>query len=236
MARILSIAETIAYLLSDKLLVESPRTIETLRLNAWKHKIYIARQPIELEQCLERKNIMSRQYDLGYIGRLSLEKGIDTFLKIIIEVLRILKHRKPRIVIVGGGDLESLVNKVSVRINKAFGYEIITYHGWTPHEKVLGILNNTKIVIIPSRAEGIPNVLLEAMLCGTIPIVFDVGGVRDLMRDGLTGFLLNSDTGSAIKILNVINMNVHSLEKMSMIIYKYVRTIYSKERIKRLWN
>lgn len=45
------------------------------------------------------------------------------------------------------------------------------------------------VFISPSREDNLPNVLLEAMACGTPTVAFEVGGIRDIVRPGLTGLL-----------------------------------------------
>jgi glycosyltransferase involved in cell wall biosynthesis len=45
------------------------------------------------------------------------------------------------------------------------------------------------LFVLPTFGEGLPNVLLESMACGVPMVSFDVGGVPDLVRPGVTGYL-----------------------------------------------
>ena len=51
-------------------------------------------------------------------------------------------------------------------------------------------------LVLPSRFEGMPLVVVEAMLCGRPCIVTDVGGNAELIRDGINGFLAKAPTGA----------------------------------------
>ena len=53
-------------------------------------------------------------------------------------------------------------------------------------------------LVLPSRAEGLPLALVEAMMCGRPAIVTDVGGNGEVVRDGITGVIATSATVSAL--------------------------------------
>ena len=60
---------------------------------------------------------------------------------------------------------------------------------WTRHHAL----------VLPSRFEGMPLSLVEAMLCGRPSIVTDVAGHRELVRDNVNGFLAKAPT---VELLN----------------------------------
>ena len=61
------------------------------------------------------------------------------------------------------------------------------YVGGTHLKTVLYVAAD--LFVLPTFGEGLPNVLLESMSCGTPMVSFDVGGVPDLVRPGVTGYL-----------------------------------------------
>jgi glycosyltransferase involved in cell wall biosynthesis len=56
------------------------------------------------------------------------------------------------------------------------------------------VWSNHHALVLPSRFEGMPLVVVEAMLCGRACIATDVAGSRELIRDGINGFLATAPT------------------------------------------
>jgi glycosyltransferase involved in cell wall biosynthesis len=48
------------------------------------------------------------------------------------------------------------------------------------------------LLVIPSYTEGLPNIMLEAMACGTPMLASPVGAIEDVIKDEETGFILRS--------------------------------------------
>ena len=67
------------------------------------------------------------------------------------------------------------------------GLEKVTYGGFT--EDVESIWASHHALVLPSRSEGLPLVVVEAMLCGRPAIVTDVAGNAELIQDGVSGFV-----------------------------------------------
>lgn len=107
---------------------------------------------------------------------------------ILIEALRKVRTRPLTLIALGQGP-------VSVPIDG------ITVHslGYVDHErtKVLAY-NAADLLIHPALADNSPNVIIEAMGCGTPCVGFDIGGVAGIVRPGVTGWVAQDVTADAL--------------------------------------
>lgn len=81
---------------------------------------------------------------------------------------------------IGDGELRNELTSENIKIT-----------GWLERQDVLKELNKNDIFILPSLWEGLPISLLEAMYMKKICIVSDVIGNRDVIKDGINGFVCN---------------------------------------------
>jgi glycosyltransferase involved in cell wall biosynthesis len=124
--------------------------------------------------------------DLVYIGELRTAKGIDTLLAAVAR-LRDLRGRAPTLALVGSGpDLADLKAQV-----KTLGLtDQVTFHGAMPVRQgfTLG-----RIMVVPSRAESLPYVVLEAA-AATVPLVAtNVGGIPEIFGSQRTHLIAPGD-------------------------------------------
>ena len=147
------------------------------------------------------RDLKERTFLLGYFGRLSDEKGSTEFAR---SLPLILKDQKSRALIVGGGDLEGQVRKI---LADASIQDRVEFAGWIDLKQMPAYLNDTSMVVIPSYGEGVPNLLLEAMACGTPVLATPVGGIPDVIKDGDTGFLMEDNSPECIarNVTRVLN-------------------------------
>jgi glycosyltransferase involved in cell wall biosynthesis len=130
-----------------------------------------------------------------FSGRLVRRKGIDT----LIEAWsRWPSSVKPAILLIigsGKGQDDSVEEVVRARV-KNEGIRQVRFFGETdePHR----ILPMADVFVFPSRLEGFPNALLEAMATALPVVGAAIGGVVDVVRDGAEGLLFEPDDASQL--------------------------------------
>lgn len=123
---------------------------------------------------------------IGAVGRLSPEKGFD----LLIESVRRLLPQFPelRLVIAGEGPELAALQRQIVANGLSESVRLLGFC-----DDVLGFLEALDIFVLSSRREGLPNVVLEAM-ASEVPVVSTrVGGVPQLLSDGVDGLLTDAD-------------------------------------------
>lgn len=130
-------------------------------------------------------NIPDEAILIGNVGRLSQEKGQTQFLLAAKEVCR--QNDKTYFVIIGDGPDYDQLKKTAIQ------YHIENKVIFTGHvQDVRPFYQDLDIIALTSFTEGFPNVILEA-LCMNKPVVAtDVGGVADIVIDGVTGYLVKA--------------------------------------------
>ena len=126
------------------------------------------------------------RFTLLFLGRLGKRKGI-------YDLLDVLKNNKEKydgklLLLIGGdGETEKVVN--FIRQNNLDN--IIKFEGWVSGEQKILLLNQADTYILPSYNEGLPISVLEAMSY-SLPIVStNVGGIPEILKDGVNGYLIH---------------------------------------------
>jgi glycosyltransferase involved in cell wall biosynthesis len=128
---------------------------------------------------------------IGIVARLVPIKAHELFFEAATHVLKTLPAA--RFVIVGDGErraeLESLVDHMGLR-------QAVTFLGW--RRPMLGVYADLDVVALTSRNEGSPVALIEAMASARPVISTQVGGVPDVVVDGVTGLSVPSGDAGAM--------------------------------------
>ena len=119
------------------------------------------------------------------VGRLCEQKGQ----LILLEALALLRQRgyPIRLTLAGDGEMRGAIEAAIARLSLG---DLVTITGWVSAAQVTGLLARSRALVLPSFAEGLPIVIMEAMAMGCPIVTTFVAGIPELVRDGLDGFLI----------------------------------------------
>jgi glycosyltransferase involved in cell wall biosynthesis len=220
---LLRIGNSFNYSLSDLIIVETDTLKESKILRKFRTKVrngalYFG----DSEFFSNRTPLSSREGSVAYIGRISMEKGVLEFSKAIPALIQ--TEAKIRIFIIGSGPLEGDIDQyISNHLNKN-----VIRIPWVEETEIPTFLNKIKLLVMPSKIEGLPNILLEAISCGTAVLATPVGGIPDIIQEGHTGFVLETlEPGYvAEKILSLLQ-DEFLLEETNRNANELIQTKYS---------
>lgn len=141
-------------------------------------------------------------YDLIYVGRLTYQKNPQRLLRLCAR----LKESKPdlKVAIVGTGELEEELKALSQELNLE---DTVHFLGFQPNP--IKMVACSKAMILTSRWEGTPMCALEAMALGTPVVSTPSDGMKDLLTDGVSGYLTESDEQMAVDLLKIFTQPEH---------------------------
>ena len=141
-------------------------------------------------------------YDLIYVGRLTYQKNPQRLLRLCAR----LKESKPdlKVAIVGTGELEEELKALCKELNLE---DTVHFLGFQPNP--IKMVACSKAMILTSRWEGTPMCALEAMALGTPVVSTPSDGMKDLLTDGVSGYLTESDEQMAVDLLKIFTQPEH---------------------------
>ena len=136
-----------------------------------------------------------------FLGRLGERKGIFDLIDVIREIVNI--HKDSMFIIAGDGEIEKVKNLCSnYNLNKN-----VRVLGWVDGEDKIELLKNATVYVLPSYNEGMPMSILEAMSF-SIPVVSTyVGGIPEVINNGVDGLLIEPGNKESLKqkLLQLLN-------------------------------
>jgi glycosyltransferase involved in cell wall biosynthesis len=125
------------------------------------------------------------QQQVLFVGRLVPQKAVDVLTRAFGAVLR--RHPAARLVVAGDGDqrlyLERLARFLGVR-------QHVDFLGWRSPDELTHLYRSSAVTAVPSLYEPFGLVALEAMASGCPVVVGQVGGLTELVEDGVSGFMV----------------------------------------------
>lgn len=135
----------------------------------------------------------SSKHEILFIGRLRPVKGV----RYLLRAMKRIREEAPRahLTIVGNGQslpaLRSMVQELNL-------LDAVTFELDVPHSEVVRFLRKAALLVMPSIAskeeigEGRPTAIMEALYAGVPVVASRIGGIPELVKDGINGFLVES--------------------------------------------
>lgn len=144
-----------------------------------------------------RYNLQQNEVAIGIVGRIVPVKNHSFFVKVIHRILTSGVKNPPAFFIIGDGDLrlnveKELHEKKIYFSNKAISPETrVVFTSWLTD--IIEVMNGLDIVVLTSFNEGTPLSVIEAQFFKKPVVATNVGGLKDSMLHGITGFLVEKN-------------------------------------------
>lgn len=186
-------------------------------------KIITYNGAIDCEKFKVNKNVI-RDIDILFVGSFTELKGPDRVLEIIENIIE--QKISVKAYFLGDGPLEKYIR------NKVVDSEIkqyVTFKGYTHNTE--NYFQRSKLLIMPSRSEGLSTAMLEAMACGCVPIVSNVGSMSEAALNGINSILVDDfmDIDAFTDAVKMLLLDNQKREKLALNGIDLIKKRYTKE-------
>ena len=129
-----------------------------------------------------------------YVGRVSVEKGVLELPNIYHKVKK--AHPDVALLVVGQGPA---LEKLKERLPEGYFFD------WAAREQLPAIYSAADLLVFPSKFDTFSCVVLESISCGLPVIAYKSKGPKDIINDGLCGYLVNTEEQMCEKIISYLN-------------------------------
>ncbi|WP_042692489.1 glycosyltransferase family 4 protein [Azospirillum sp. B506] len=131
---------------------------------------------------------------LLFVGRVVRQKGLDMLFEALASLPSGTRGRIA-LTIVGDGPARPELEAQAARLGLS---ERVAFRGWLGRDELPAAYRAADVFVFPSRDEGMPNVVLEAMAAGLPVVATRIAGNRDLVVEEETGLMLDADDTPAL--------------------------------------
>jgi len=182
-------------------------------------KVSVIPNYVDIDRFRPKLREANKRARIGFVGRLAWEKNL-------MHLIDAVTGLDVDFVLVGQGP-----QREELAARAAANGASVSFLGRVPNTHLPGILNNWDAFVLPSFYEGHPKAVLEAMACGLPVIGTRVQGIVELIADGETGLLCETDAGSIRQALERIAEDGALRTKLGQNARRYVEKHFALERV-----
>lgn len=165
-------------------------------------------------------------YDVVFLGRLSFAKNPIRLIDVFEKVAK--KRPQTKMAIIGTGELDGEVKAYARQKGLMDNIDFLGFNA-NPYK----ILANSKLMIMTSRFEGLPMCAVEAAALGVPIVSTPTDGLKDLIINGVNGYLSEDDEILSEKIIEILN-NTDLQKSLSEGQIEFSKKYNDKERYRRI--
>jgi glycosyltransferase involved in cell wall biosynthesis len=223
--KILLYSREIVLRCATSIIIEGYHVVDDSFRERYKSKIQVC-PPYVYDHYLVNKPLNLRERKIGFVATLDSRKGALEF----AQAVKLLSGYKDfTFTIVGDGELKfGIRSLLADEIDKKSVQQLDSLD----EQYFTTFLSGLKLLVLPSRSEGLPNIILESMACGTPVLATPVGAIPDIIIDGETGFLMADNQPRCIAENIVRALESSNLEIIVYNAQKLIRDEYSLQKVR----
>ena len=163
-------------------LITSEDEADGCNLNGHRHPAVAERRRAPREEICQELGLGSDAKLVGMVGRMEPVKGHRYFVEAAAQVAR--EHPNAHFLLVGDGQLQEEIRQQAASLGIADRLHLLGYR-----KDAARIVTGFDLSVLASLHEGLPNTVLEAMAAGVPVVATAVGGTKELITEGETGYL-----------------------------------------------
>jgi glycosyltransferase involved in cell wall biosynthesis len=165
--------------------------------------------------------LLYSKYDLIYVGRFDPEKNVESICDIVAE----LSKNRPqlRVLLIGSGEMLSVIQNRVLELHIERNIQIKNFSVQAPT-----FIHKSKILLLPSLNEGMPNVVLEAAMQGVPSVIANFKGSDEVVIHNKTGYIGNT-TSQMITYIKLLLQNSKLRKKIGKNAQKFAYESFSQK-------
>ena len=179
---------------------------------------HVATLPIGVNACSPSKYSSLRDVDIQgagpyflHVGGFVPEKNHEGLLRIFKNLLE--KSPQAKLILIGEGKLK---DKLQATVTGSSLEDAVLFLG--KRNDVTSIMQHCNALLLPSLIEGLPGVILEAFSCKLPVIAYNVGGIKEVVHNCKTGWLVekNDEEGFAVAVNECLSINNNPIKESAL--------------------